>query len=137
MPINHDMMHAQSPDDMAALKARIAELEAENIKLIAENIKLSDNCSRQTEKLCIEKENVWQLEKAWMETRRDLWLARAERYDMREFIAREESNMRDHIAWSQYLRARTYKQWVDQLLRIANLANKLQKKCRAKAEEYK
>ena len=27
MPINHDMMHAQSHDEVAALKARIAELE--------------------------------------------------------------------------------------------------------------
>lgn len=33
MPINHDMMHAQSPDDVAALKARIAELEADNKRL--------------------------------------------------------------------------------------------------------
>lgn len=27
MPINHDMMHAQSNDEVATLKARIAELE--------------------------------------------------------------------------------------------------------------
>ena len=76
----------------------------------------------------------------YQETRRlkrALLLARAERYKMREFIAREEGNLRDQIAWSQYLRERTYNQWVAQLLRIANLANKLQNKCRAKAEEYK
>lgn len=66
-----------------------------------------------------------------------LWLARAERYKMSEFIAREEGNLRDQIAWSQYLRERTYNQWVAQLLRIANLANKLQNKCRAKSEEYR
>lgn len=28
MPIKHDMMHAQSPDEVAALKARIHELES-------------------------------------------------------------------------------------------------------------
>ena len=70
-------------------------------------------------------------------TQRALWLARAERYKMKEFIAREEGNLRDLMAWSQYLRERTYNQWVSQLLRIANLANKLQNKCRKKAEEYK
>lgn len=69
--------------------------------------------------------------------KRALWLARAERYKMREFIAREEGKLSDQISWSQYLRERTYNQWVDQLLRIANLANKLQNKCRAKTEEYK
>ena len=69
--------------------------------------------------------------------KRALWLARAERYKMREFIAREEGNLCNQMSWSQFLRERTYSQWVDQLLRIANLANKLQNKCRAKAEEYK
>lgn len=66
-----------------------------------------------------------------------LLLARAERYKMREFIAREEGNLCNQMSWSRFLRERTYSQWVDQLLRIANLANKLQNKCRAKAEEYK
>lgn len=77
---------------------------------------------------------------AGMENRRlkrALWLARAERYKMREFIAREEGNLCNQMSWSRILRERTYGQWVDQLLRIANLANKLQNKCRAKAEEYK
>ena len=69
--------------------------------------------------------------------KRALWLARAERYKMREFIAREEGNLCNQMSWSRILRERTYGQWVDQLLRIANLANKLQNKCRAKAEEYK
>lgn len=69
--------------------------------------------------------------------KRALWLARAERYKMREFIAREEGNLCNQMSWSRVLRERTYDQWVDQLLRIANLANKLQNKCRAKAEEYK
>lgn len=69
--------------------------------------------------------------------KRALWLARAERYKMREFIAREEANLCNQMSWRQFLRERTYNQWVDQLLRIANLANKLQNKCRAKAEEYK
>lgn len=41
MPINHDMMHAQSPDDVAALKARIAELESENREL-------KEKCERRT-----------------------------------------------------------------------------------------
>jgi hypothetical protein len=68
---------------------------------------------------------------------RALWLERAERYKMREFIAREEGNLSNQMSWSRILRERTYNQWVDQLLRIANLANKLQSKCRAKAEEYK
>lgn len=77
---------------------------------------------------------------AGMENRRlkrALWLARAERYKMREFIAREEGNLCNQMSWSRILRERTYGQWVDQLLRIANLANKLQNKCRAKSEEYK
>ena len=33
MPINTEMLHAQSLDDVAALKARIAELEKENRRL--------------------------------------------------------------------------------------------------------
>ena len=78
-----------------------------------------------------------EMTESFMQSQRALWLARAERYKMKEFIAREEATLRDQIAWSQYLRKRTYNQWVDQLLRIANLANKLQNKCRAKAEEYK
>lgn len=69
--------------------------------------------------------------------KRALWLARAERYKMSEFIAREEANLYNQISWSRFLRERTYNQWVDQLLRIANLANKLHNKYRAKAEEYK
>ena len=76
----------------------------------------------------------------YQETRRlkrALWLARAERYKMCEFIAREEGNLCNQMSWSRILRERTYGQWVDQLLRIANLANKLQNKCRAKSEEYK
>lgn len=69
--------------------------------------------------------------------KRAIWLARAERYKMKEFIAREEGNLSSQMSWSQVLRERTYNQWVDQLLRIANLANKLQNKCRAKAEKFK
>jgi len=69
--------------------------------------------------------------------RRAVWLARAERYKIKEFIAREEGNLSNQMSWSRILRERTYNQWVDQLLRIANLANKLQNKCLAKAEEYK
>ncbi len=68
---------------------------------------------------------------------RTVWLARAERYKIKEFIAREEGNLSNQMSWSRILRERTYNQWVDQLLRIANLANKLQNKCLAKAEEYK
>lgn len=41
MPINTEMLHAQSPDDVAALKARIAELEKENREL-------KDKCERRT-----------------------------------------------------------------------------------------
>ena len=108
----------------------IAELKAENERLVKcckeydsrqridETIKFND--AKQTRKM-----------------RHALWLARAERYKMKEFIAREEGNLRDLMAWSQYLRERTYNQWVSQLLRIANLANKLQNKCIKKAEEYK
>lgn len=69
--------------------------------------------------------------------KRALWMARAERYRMREFIAREEVNLSNQMSWSRFLRERTYDKWVRQLLRIANLANELQNKCRAKAEEYK
>lgn len=69
--------------------------------------------------------------------KRELWSARAERYKMREFIAREEAKLSAQISWSQYLRERTYNQWVDQLLRIANLANKLQNKCLKKVEEWR
>lgn len=76
-------------------------------------------------------------DKVLAELKQALWLKRAERYKMCEFIAREECNWHEHMAWSKYLRERTYNQWVDQLLRIANLANKLQNKCLAKVEEYK
>lgn len=69
--------------------------------------------------------------------KRALWLSRAERYKMREFIAREEANLVNQMSWSQILRERTYDQWVRKLIRIANLANKLQNKCLAKAEEYR
>ena len=69
--------------------------------------------------------------------KRALWLARAERYKISEFIAREEANLCNQISWSRILRERTYDQWVDQLLRIANLANKLHNKCLAKADEYR
>ena len=80
MPINHDMMHSQSRElfekscdvfeGIAKLKEKIAELEAETQKL-------REDCSSQTEELCLEKENVWQLENVWKETRRALWLLRA------------------------------------------------------------
>ena len=108
----------------------IAELKAENERLVKcckeydsrqridETIKFND--AKQTRKM-----------------RHALWLARAERYKMKEFIAREEGTLLDLMAWSQYLRERTYNQWVSQLFRIANLANKLQNKCIKKAEEYK
>lgn len=69
--------------------------------------------------------------------KRALWLARAERYKMREFIAREEGNLSNQMSWSRILRERTYNQWVDQLLRIANLANKLHNKCLKEAEQYR
>ena len=68
---------------------------------------------------------------------RALLIARAEHYKMREFIAREEGNLSNQMSWSRVLRERTYNQWVAQLLRIANLANKLKNKCLAKAEEYR
>jgi len=123
MSINHDMMHSQSPDDVSALKARIAELEAEN-KALQKNVSdyhLMSDIRRVKLK----------------ESHRALWISRAERYKMKEFIAREESNLSNQMAWSQFLRERTYDKWVGQLLRIANLANKLQNKCLKKAEEYK
>ena len=66
--------------------------------------------------------------------KRALLLARAERYKMREFIAREEGNLCNQMSWSRILRERTYGQWVDQLLRIANLANKLRSKCLKEAK---
>lgn len=68
---------------------------------------------------------------------RAVWLMRAERYKTREFIAREEACLCMQITWRRFLRERTYNQWVDQLLRIARLANKLHNKCLEKAEEYK
>ena len=91
----------------------------------------------ETYDLCKSCECINQL--LWKEKRlkRALLLARAERYKMREFIAREEGNLCNQMSWSKILRERTYEQLVDQLLRIANLANKLQNKCRAKAEEYR
>ena len=101
----------------------IAELKAENERL--------DDLAHAHNLELLQKEN------AISELKRALWLARAERYKMKEFIAREEGNLSDLMAWSQYLRERTYNQWVSQLLRIANLANKLQNKCIKKAEEYK
>ena len=101
----------------------IAELKAEKEKL--------DDLAHAHNLELLQKEN------AISELKRALWLARAERYKMKEFIAREEGTLLDLMAWSQYLRERTYNQWVNQLLRIANLANKLQNKCRAKTEDYK
>ncbi|MBO7412803.1 MAG: hypothetical protein J6U20_03965 [Fibrobacter sp.] len=147
MPINHDMMHAQTRpmfekagevlEGVAKLKERVAELEADNKRLenAVDVYKSNANVfkcqvAEISMKLCESKKN-------YKAVCRALWLARAERYEMREFIAREEANMHNHIEWRLYLRKRTYDQWVVQLLRIANLANKLQNKCRAKAEEYK
>lgn len=103
--------------------AAIAELKAE--------IKRKETVGQMWFERCMEArtENVG-LERA-------IWLARAERYKMKEFIAREEGNLSNQMSWSRVLRERTYNQWVDQLLRIANLANKLQNKCRAKAEKFK
>lgn len=49
MTINHDMMHAHTPDDVAALKARIAELETENKKQgkLLESAKRVENTYRE------------------------------------------------------------------------------------------
>lgn len=84
----------------------------------------------EADKVIAEKESETRKQK------RALWLVRAERYKIKEFIAREEGNLSNQMSWSRILRERTYNQWVDQLLRIANLANKLQNKCLAKAEEF-
>lgn len=65
MPINNDMLHAQSPDDVAALKARIAELEAENKK----QAKLLESAKRV--------ENTYR--KLYKQNKRALMLARANR----------------------------------------------------------
>lgn len=102
----------------------VNELVKESKELLKESQKMhqrcADNASKQIRRL-----------------KRAVWLERAERYKIREFTAREEGNLSNQMSWSRILRERTYGQWVDQLLRIANLANKLQNKCLAKAEEYK
>lgn len=110
--------------------AKLEEQESEIAELKAE-IKRKETVGQRWFERCMEArtENVG-LERA-------IWLARAERYKMKEFIAREEGNLSNQMSWSRVLRERTYNQWVDQLLRIANLANKLQNKCRAKAEKFK
>ena len=46
MPINTEMLHAQSPDDVAALKARIAELEEENKRLKEEAVSWMEETTR-------------------------------------------------------------------------------------------
>lgn len=112
------------------VNAAIDELKAENECLVK-------CCKEYDSRQRIDENIKFNGAKQLRATKRAMWLARAERYKMKEFIAREEGNLRDLMAWSQYLRERTYNQWVCQLLRIANLANKLQNKCRAKAEEYK
>ena len=68
MPINHDMMHSQSPDDVAALKARIAELEEKNKKLTHDEEYFCLNCD-------VVQDYADDLKKA----QRALWIARAER----------------------------------------------------------
>lgn len=136
----------EKPKELKEHSAQIFELGCmerpvylkENVDAVIAGLKqkLQDQCiscpvKMQEDDVVAEKDN----EIRWL--KRALWLARAERYKMKEFIAREEGNLSNQMSWSRVLRERTYNQWVDQLLRIANLANKLQNKCRAKAEEYK
>ena len=137
--------NAKTVDTVLAEKdAEIAQLK-DKLRHYPIMTKLIDNGNKEIAELKAKLERVQasmdaDLIDAGMENRRlkrALWLMRAERYKMREFIAREEANWHDLMAWSQFIRKRTYNQWVDQLLRIAHLANKLHNKCLANAEEYK
>lgn len=68
MPINHNMMHSQSPDDVAALKARIAELEEKKQETYQRRGILLLNCD-------VVQDYADDLKKA----KHALWLARAKR----------------------------------------------------------
>lgn len=130
---------------IAELKARIHDLESmphtDNSAVIErlsnENECLVKCCKEYDSRHRIDETIIFNGARQLCATKRELLLSRAERYKMREFIAREEANLVNQMSWSRILRERTYDQWVRQLIRIANLANKLQNKCRAKAEEYK
>lgn len=145
VPISLDFKIEDLRDALVESNDTIEKLKAENEHLKKmSSCKFSDDCLRVRQfkaKLEDAKASAYadSVDAGMRERRlkRALWLARAERYKMREFIAREEGNLSNQMSWSRILRERTYDQWVDQLLRIANLANKLHNKCLKEAEEYR
>jgi len=96
MPINTEMLHAQSPDDVAALKARIAELEKENAEL-KEQYKDMDV----THTVHIAKMNakIEELESNERRLKRALWLARALRARDKAFEYHFKNNVEMCAKW--------------------------------------
>lgn len=97
MPINTEMLHAQSPDDVAALKARIAELERMDTEHTVQIAKMNGyisvleeerdrwkNEAKRQENLAAQNWDYHKrMEKEWLRCNnayiRALWLARAKR----------------------------------------------------------
>jgi hypothetical protein len=115
------------------LKVEVDEAIAE---LKAENKELREDCSSQTEKLCVEKENVWQLENALKEKLRDLWIMTAEWAEAMglascniasKFMSRENFEVGDDY------RNNTIKKYRHRQVVFCKYADY----CREKAKEYK
>lgn len=75
------LFNAQKAASDAKLSAheksrRIDELKAENEKLKQKLKDLQEYTTEEVNELCVEKENVWQLEKAWKVSQRSLFLSR-------------------------------------------------------------
>lgn len=69
----YDHRYAYEADDV---DEAIAELKAENEMLKQKLKDLQEYTTEEVNELCIEKENVWQLEKAWKFSQRSLFLSR-------------------------------------------------------------
>lgn len=134
MPINTEMLHAQSPDDVAALKSRIAELEAENKRLKKCEIWMMQHFYCEEVIACESAKN--------RRLKHALWLARAKRAD------------EAHFMWCQFIYDRKYgivkfnvkKECFENVKQgqtlhtpqgWADVWDMVEYKCKKKAEEYK
>lgn len=137
MPINHDMMHAQTRpmfekagevlEGVAKLKERVAELEADNKRLenAVDVYKSKANVfkcqvAEISMKLCESKN--------YKAVCRALWLARAERAVAEQTID-EWSRYREKHPFGSW-RVDPFKYWVQAWINVEKL-------CRKKAKEYK
>ena len=115
-----NLLNVDIPRIEANLKKRIADLEA---------ALESEKASRYADSV-----------DAGMRERRlksALWLMGAECYSDKEKLARECACLNSYEDWNRFLkRKRTYEKWIDQLIRIAKLCEKLKTKCRAMAEKF-